>query len=152
MAGNAGKDLSTSSRIQPEALLDLPNPLTPQLIQIEQHHSCAANGSQSFNFMAFESEVFRPPQLEGMKQGHLLARQRIGSCGLVGLMQVASGARQSKIFQRGLAARRSRDDMFGVKSGALQTFMHEAVLALPMCAQPDGPRQRLWHGHLGPLA
>jgi hypothetical protein len=30
--------------------------------------------------------------------------------------------------------------------------MHEAVLALPMCAQPDGPRQRLWHGHLGPLA
>jgi hypothetical protein len=87
-----------------------------------------------------------------MKQGHLLARQRIGSCDLVGLMQVASGARQGEIFQRGLAPLRSRNGMFDVKSGALQTFMHEAVLALPMCAQPDGPRQRLWHGHLRPLA
>ena len=120
MAGNAGKDLSTSGRIQPEALLNLPNPLTPQVIQIEQHHSCAANGSQSFHFMGVESEVFRPPLLEGMKP-----------------------------WTRPL---RSRNGMFDVKSGALQTFMHEAVLALPMCAQPDGPRQRLWHGHLRPLA
>jgi hypothetical protein len=126
--------------------------LTPQVIQIEQHHSCAANGSLSFHFMGFESEVFRPPLLEGMKQGDLLTRQRIGSCDLVGFMQVASGARQGKVFQRGLAALRSRDDMFDVKSGALQTLMHEAILAPPMCTPPDGPRERFWHGHLRPLA
>jgi len=50
--------LSASWRIKPEALLDLANPLTPQVIQIEQLHGCAADGSQSFHFMAFESEVF----------------------------------------------------------------------------------------------
>jgi|SRR5580692_11258367 hypothetical protein len=96
--------ISASWRIQPEALLDLANPLTPQMIQVEQHHSCAANGSQSFHFMAFESEVFRPPLLEGMKQGDLLARQRIGNSGLVSFMQIASGARQGEVFQSRLAA------------------------------------------------
>ena len=102
--------------------------------------------------MAFESEVLRPLLLEGMKQGDLLARQWIGSCGLVSFMQIASGARQSEVFQRGLTALRSRNDMLDVKRGSLQTFMHEAILASPMRAQPDGPRQRLWHGHLRPLA
>lgn len=42
--------------------------------------------------------------------------------------------------------------MFDVKCGALQAFMHEAVLASPTRAQPDGPRQRLWNGHLRLLA
>ena len=42
--------------------------------------------------------------------------------------------------------------MFDVKRGALQTLMHEAVLASSLCAQPYGPRQPLWHGHLRPLA
>jgi hypothetical protein len=51
----------------------LANPLTAQVIQIQQHHSCAANGSQSFHFTVFESEVFRPPLSERMKQGHLIA-------------------------------------------------------------------------------
>jgi len=64
----------------------LANPLSPQVIQIEQHHCCAANGSQSFHFMAFESEVFRPLLFEGMKQGNLFACQRIGSRGFVGFM------------------------------------------------------------------
>jgi len=30
--------------------------------------------------------------------------------------------------------------MFDVKRGSLQSFMHEAVLASLLCAQPDGPR------------
>ena len=87
-----------------------------------------------------------------MKQGDLLARQRISSRRPAGFMQIASGARQGEIFQSRLAALRLRDDMFDVKRGALKTFMHEAVLASPLCAQPDGPRQRLRHGHLRPLA
>lgn len=98
-----------SWRIQPEALFDLANSLAPQVIQIEQDHSCAANDCQSFHFMAFESEVFRPLLFEGMKQDNLLARQRIGSCGFVCLMQVASGhakARFSNVdsppFDRGM--------------------------------------------------
>jgi hypothetical protein len=65
--------------MQPEALLDLANMLTPQVVQIEQRHSRAANGSQSFHFMAFESEMFRPFLLEGMKQDYPLASRRIGS-------------------------------------------------------------------------
>jgi hypothetical protein len=89
-----GKNLSTRGRIQPERFLDLANPLTPQVIQIQQRHSRAAIGRQSFHFVAFESEVYGPPLSERMKQGHLLACQRISARYLVSFMQIASGARQ----------------------------------------------------------
>src|SRR5271170_5070297 len=42
--------------------------------------------------------------------------------------------------------------MFDVKRGALQTFMHEGVLAPSMCPLPDSPRERFCHRLLRPLA
>jgi hypothetical protein len=81
------KELEDTTR----RLLQLANPLTAEVIQIEHHHRGAANRSPSFHFTAFESEVFRPQLLDGMKQGHQLACQRINSCCPVGFMQVASG-------------------------------------------------------------
>ena len=79
-------------RIQPEGFFNFANPLTADVIQIEHRHGCAANGSPSFHFIAFESKVLRPPLPDGMKQGHLLACRRINGRCPVGFMQIASGA------------------------------------------------------------
>jgi hypothetical protein len=42
--------------------------------------------------------------------------------------------------------------MFDMKSGSLQTLMHETVLASSMCTLPDSSRERFGHRHLRPLA
>ena len=92
--GFEGEIISSESwRIQPEDFFDVANPLAAEVIQIEHLHGRATNRNPSFHFTAFESEVFRPQLLDGMKQGHLLACQGINGCCPAGFMQVASGAR-----------------------------------------------------------
>jgi hypothetical protein len=87
-----GLAFTSSSRIQPEYLLDLANPLSAQMIEAKHHNCDAANGAQTLYFMAFPSEMLGPHLLNWMKQRHWLACRRVSARSRVALAQIASWA------------------------------------------------------------
>ncbi|SPE58632.1 hypothetical protein SBV1_2760007 [Verrucomicrobia bacterium] len=81
----------------------------------------------------------------------MLASSRINRHNLAGLMEVAPWARQGEILQIGTTTLALWDDVFDVKSGALEALVHQAILAPAMGAHPNPARHFFWNAHYGRL-
>jgi len=92
-----------------------------------------------------------PTRFGGQDEKIVIPSRRIMRRYPARFMEIAPRARKREILQIGRAAHASRDYVFDVKSSALETVMHLAILASPVSPSPNFTRQIFRNAHYGCL-